>query len=472
MTEGPLFGKILIFILPLMATNLLQTLYNAADMIVVGLSAEADAVGAIGVTGSFINLVINVFMGFATGANVMVARHLGARDEEQTSRTVHTAIAMSVAFGMIAAVIGLIISRPVLALMGTTAGKLLDLATLYCQIYFAGAPAVALTNYLIAIFRAKGDTKTPLVILSVAGLVNVVFNLFFVLVLHLSVEGVALATVLSNVVSAVLLLIKLTHDKGFCRFSLRRLCFDRHAFRSIVYIGLPAGVQGSLFSISNMLIQSSILQVNNALAPAGSAYQPVVKGNAAAANLEGFIYTAQNSVYQASITFTSQNVGAAKYERVRRVMLCCYLISFIVAAIFGFGMLLLREPLLALYDVTPGTPDTISALAYDAAYSRMLYLFIPYFVLAFMETGCGVVRGLGKSLSSTFISLVGACLLRIVWICTVFRANPTLEIIYLSYPISWALTAIAQFICALLSLRHLIKTRKTAEEIHALSLHH
>ncbi len=472
MTEGALFGKILIFILPLMATNLLQTLYNAADMVIVGLSAEADAVGAVGVTSSFINLVINIFMGFATGANVMVARHLGARDEEHASRTVHTAIAMSVAFGALAAIIGLIISRPVLALMGTTAGKLLDLATRYCQIYFAGAPAIALTNYLIAIFRAKGDTKTPLIILSVAGLINVVFNLFFVLVLQLSVEGVALATTLSNIVSAILLLLKLAHDKGACRFSLKRLCLDRHALRSIIYIGLPAGIQGSLFSISNMLIQSSILQVNNALAPTGSAYQPVVKGNAAAGNLEGFIYTAQNSVYQASITFTSQNVGAAKYERVRRVMLCCYLISFIVAAAFGLGMYLLRAPLLALYDVMPGAPGTLSALAYDAACSRMLYLFIPYFMLAWMEAGCGAVRGLGKSLSSTFISLVGACLFRIAWICTVFRANPTLEIIYLSYPISWALTAIAQLICAVAALKHLIKTRRNAQEIHALHPHH
>ena len=472
MTEGPLFGKILLFVLPLMATNLLQTLYNAADMIVVGLSVEPDAVGAIGVTSSFINLVVNVFMGFATGANVMAARYLGARDDEQTSRTVHTAILMSVMFGILATVIGLIISRPVLTLMGTTEGKLLDLATLYCQIYFAGAPAIALTNYLIAIFRAKGDTKTPLIILSVAGLINVLFNLFFVLVLQLSVEGVALATTLSNVISAALLLLKLSRDKGACRFSLKRLCLDRRAFRNIIYIGLPAGVQGSLFSISNMLIQSSILQVNNALAPAGGAYQPVVKGNAAAANLEGFIYTAQNSVYQASITFTSQNVGAAKYERVRRVMLCCYLISMSVALFFGLGMMLLHEPLLALYDVTPGEPGSLAALAYDAARTRMVYLFIPYFLLAWMESGCGVVRGLGKSLSSTFISLVGACLLRVLWICTVFRANPTLQAVYLSYPISWGLTALAQLVCATLALRHLIRTRKTEAEIQALPLHH
>lgn len=460
MTEGPLFGKILLFALPLMATNLLQTLYNAADMIIVGLSPEPDAVGAIGITGAFINLVVNVFIGFATGTNVMVARHLGAHDDEHASRTVHTSIAMSVVLGAFAAILGIIISRPVLTLMGTTQGKLLDLSTLYCRIYFAGAPAIALTNYLIAIFRAKGDTGTPLIVLSIAGLVNVVFNLFFVLVLHLSVEGVAIATVLSNVVSAVFLLLKLARVEGPCRFSTKRLCFDRSAMRSIIYIGLPAGVQGSLFSISNMLIQSSILQVNNALAPVGSTYQPVVKGNAAAANLESFVYTAQNSIYQSSITFTSQNVGAAKYERVRRVMLCCYLAAFIVATAFSLGLLLLHVPLLALYDVVPGEPGSLAAIAFDSAYSRMLYMLIPYFLISFMETGCGVVRGLGKSLSSTFISLVGACLFRVAWILTVFRAIPTLEIIYLSYPISWALTALAQLLCALLALRHLIRTRQ------------
>ena len=472
MTEGPLFGKILLFVLPLMATNLLQTLYNAADMIIVGLSAEQDAVGAIGLTSSFINLVVNVFIGFATGANVMVARHLGAHDKENTTRTVHTAIVISVIFGLVAALIGIAISRPVLALMGTTEGKLLDLATLYCCIYFAGAPALALTNYLIAIFRAKGDTKTPLVVLSVAGLINVLFNLFFVVALHMSVEGVAIATILSNILSAVILLLKLSRDESDCRFSLRSLCINRNALRNIVYIGLPAGVQGSLFSISNMLIQSSVLQVNNALAPAGSAYQPIVKGNAAAGNLEGFVYTAQNSVYQASITFTSQNVGAAKYERVRRVMLCCYLTSFIIAAIFGAGILLLHKPLLSLYDIAPGEAGSLAALAYDSAYVRLLYMLTPYFLLAFMETGCGVVRGLGKSLSSTFISLVGACLFRIVWLVTVFRAIPTLEVVYLSYPISWALTALAQLLCAVFALRHLIKTRKDFEKIQSMKLHY
>ncbi|MBE6581144.1 MAG: MATE family efflux transporter [Ruminococcaceae bacterium] len=463
MTEGPLFGKILLFVLPLMATNLLQTLYNAADMMVVGLSSEPDAVGAIGITGPFINLVLNIFVGFATGANVVVARHLGAREDERASRTVHTSLVIALLFGTASMLIGLLISRPVLAMMGAE-GKLLDLATLYTEIYFLGIPFLALTNYLIAIFRAKGDTKTPLYILAVAGILNVLLNLFFVMAVGLSVEGVALATMISNIFSALFLLFKLARDRGACRFRFRLLCFDRFAFKNILYIGVPAGIQGSLFSIANMMIQSSVLQVNNAMVPLDSPYQPVVKGCAAAGNLEGFAYTAQNAVYQAAITFTSQNAGAAKYERIRRVMLCCYTVTFCIAVLFSATIFLLRAPLLALYDVVPGEAGTLELIAFDAAQLRMIYMYSCYFLLAFMETGCGILRGLGRSISSTVISLLGACVFRIIWLSTIFRAIPTLDIIYLSYPISWFLTALAQFLCAVVALRHLIRTR--LPEIH------
>lgn len=452
MTEGALFSKILLFALPLMATNLLQTFYNAADMMVVGLSGEPDAVGAIGLTSPFINLVINVFMGFATGANVVVARHLGAKEDDRASRAVHTALSISLLFGVLGMAIGLLVSRPVLTLMGAS-GKFLDLAVLYTAVYFLGAPFLALTNYLVAIFRAKGDTKTPLMVLSATGVLNVLLNLFFVLVVGLSVEGVAGATALANVASAAVLLFKLSRDEGPCRFRPRRLCIDRLAVKMMVLIGLPAGVQGSLFSISNMLIQSSILQVNNALVPAGSAYQPVVKGNAAASNLQNFAYNAQNAVYQAAITFTGQNVGAKKYDRVWRVMGCCYAITMVISVLFSGTLFLLREPLLALYDVAPGAAGTLEQIAFDTAYSHMLFEYLPFFLLALMEVGCGVVRGLGKSLTSTVVCLLGACVFRIVWIYTVFRATPTIEVLFLSYPISWGLTALALFLCAFVILR-------------------
>ncbi len=452
MTKGALFGKILLFALPLMATNLLQTLYNAADMMVVGLSGEPDAVGAIGITSSFINLVINVFMGFATGANVVVARHLGAREEERASRAVHTALSISLLFGVVGMTIGLLVARPVLSMMGAR-GKLLDLAVLYTAIYFAGAPFLALTNYLIAILRAKGDTKTPLMVLSATGVLNVALNLFFVLVMGLSVEGVAIATAASNVVSAAVLLFRLSRDEGPCRFSLRRLCLDRFASKMMVTIGLPAGVQGSLFSISNMIIQSSILQINNAIVPAGSAYQPVVKGSAAASDLERFAYNAQNAVYQAAITFTGQNVGAKKYDRVWRVMGCCYVIGFVISTFFSQALFWLREPLLALYDVTPGAAGTLEQIAFETAFTRMLYLYVPYFLLSAMEVGCGVLRGLGRSLTSTMMCLLGACAFRILWVYTAFRAVPTFEVLCISYPISWVLTALALFLCSFVILR-------------------
>ena len=463
MTEGPLLFKILLFVLPLMATGLLQTFYNAADMMIVGLSSEPDAVGAIGTTSAFINLVLNTFIGFSIGANVIVARHLGAGDDINTSRAVHTSLAVSLLFGAAGGVIGFAVSRPVLALMGAQ-GRLLDLATLYTRIYFAGAPFLSLCNYLISIFRAKGDTKTPLYILTASGLLNVLLNLFFVLVLGLSVEGVALATVIANAASAALLLLKLSRDEGPCRFSFKRLSVDRSAFRSILYIGLPAGVQGSLFSISNILIASSILQINNALCPPGSDFAPVIKGNAAANSLEQFAYTAQNAVYQAAITFTSQNLGAVKYERIKRVMLCCYSLTFCVAALFGGGIFLLLDPLLALYDVAPGEVGTLAAIAYDTARTRALYMMLTCPLVAVMDTGCGVVRGLGRSLISTIIALVGACAFRVVWIYTAFRASPTLDVLYVSYPISWALTAVAQFICACVIVHRMILRKNNQKE--------
>ncbi len=459
MTEGPLLGKILLFVLPLALTNLLQVLYNAADMVVVSLSREPDAVGAIGTTGAFINLILNIFIGFSVGANVVVARHLGSGNAEKASRAVHTSLCMSVLFGVAGTVVGLLITRPVLAAMGNT-GKLLDLAVQYTIIYFIGVPFSSLANYAIAILRAKGDTRTPLYILTATGLLNVGLNFFFVLALDMSVDGVAYATSISNAVSAILLVICLSRESGACRFSFRKLRMDRRAFGDILYVGLPAGLQGALFSLSNMLIQSSILQVNNAMCPADSAYQPVVKGNAAASNLENFAYTATNSVHQASVTFTSQNVGAEKYERVSRVMRCCYFVTFLIAVVMSGIVLLLREPLLALYGVKEGAEGSLDSIAMSTAVTRMLYMLTTYFLCAFMEVGSGVLRGLGKSVTSTVVSLVGSCVLRVVWIFTVFRLDPTLGVIYFSYPLSWGLTALIHFTCCIVTKNKLIRQKK------------
>lgn len=454
MTEGPLFGKILRFVVPLMLTNILQVLYNAADMIVVSLSSEPDSVGAIGTSAPMVNLFVNIFIGFSVGANVVVAKKIGAKDSEGVSRAVHTSVLLSVLFGVMGGAVGIICERAVLSAMGNS-GRLFELSVTYVTIYFLGTPFLSLTNYITSILRAEGNTKVPLFVMSGTGLLNVLLNLFFVLVLGMSVDGVAVATVTSNIASAVILLIYLSHEKTSCRFSFKRLAIDKESFKSIIYIGLPAGIQGALFSLSNMLIQSSIIKVNNMLTPTGMGYQPVVKGNSAVANLEGFAYTATNSVHQASVTFTGQNVGARKYKRVGSVMKNCYIITFFIAVTVSGLILLLRKPLLSLYDVVPGAVGSGEAIAFDTAVTRMLYMYPTYFLLAFMEVGSGVLRGLGKSVTSTCVSLIGSCVLRIIWIYTVFAAVPTLGVIYLSYPISWALTALIHFICCISEKRRL-----------------
>ena len=434
MVEGPLLGKIFMFALPLILTNMLQMLYNAADMIVAGMSNVEGAIGSIGTTAAMVNLFLNIFMGFSVGTNVVVARNLGKKDPEAVEQAVHSSLVVGVITGVICMGIGLVISRPVLKLLGDQ-GHILDLADLYTKIYFAGVPFIALSNYLIAIFRAKGDTTTPLIILSFTGLLNVGMNLVFVLVLGMSVDGVALATVLSNVVSAALLGIKLMRDDGPCKLSLRKLRLNKKAVKEIIRDGLPAGVQGALFSLSNMLIQSTIIGFNNRLCPGGS---DVIDGNAASSNLEGFAYVATNSVYQASVTFTSQNFGAAKYKRIASVMRNCYFVTGMIAVLAGGLLLLFHKPLLSLYVDAP--------LATETAMTRMKIMLIPYFTLAFMEVGSGILRGLGRSTTSTLISLIGSCVFRLIWIWTVCPLVDRIEFVYLSYPISWTLTAITHFI--------------------------
>ncbi len=463
-TEGKVFFKLLRFILPIIATNLLQMFYNAADMMVVSLSHEQNAVGAIGTTGSFINLILNIFIGFSVGANVVVAREVGAKNKEKAQNAVHTALLMAVIFGAIGVAIGLAVSRPVLRLMGNS-GNLLELAVRYTYIYFLGVPFLALTNYLIAIFRAKGDSKTPLVVLTCAGLLNVGMNLFFVLVAGLSVEGVAIATALANVASCVIMLIKLHKDQDYTTFSFKRLKIERKAFRDIVVNGVPAGIQGALFSLSNMLIQSSIVTVNNQLVPAGSEYAPVVNGSAAAGNIEGFVYTAMNAVYQGAITVTSQNIGAKKAKRVKRILYSCLLAVFSVGVIMSGLAYLLRYPLLGLYGVKGGAEGSVEALALKAAITRFNIIVLTYFLCGLMDVCSGVLRGMGKAIVSTVISLVGACLLRVIWLWTVFPAYPTLEIIFISYPITWVITAVCAFIMIQFLLKKLIKAQEPTAAI-------
>lgn len=454
-TEGGVFFKILLFVLPIVATNLLQTFYNAADMMVVSLSHEKNAVGAIGTTNAFVNLIVNVFIGFSVGANVVVARAIGSRNEERTQKAVHTSLIMGVIFGVLGMGIGLGVSRPVLKAMGNS-GNLLDLAVTYTDIYFVGVPFLALTNYLIAIFRAKGDAKTPLIVLTLTGLLNVGLNFFFVMAVGMSVEGVALATSISNAASVVILLVRLKASKDATAFSWKALRLDKESFKDIAVNGLPAGIQGGLFSLSNMLIQSSVVKMNGILVPDGVESAPVVNGNAAAQNLESFIYTAMNAVYQGAITFTSQNLGAKKPHRVRRILYSCFTIVCIIGVSLSLLVFGLREPFLRLYGVKKGL-EGVDGLAYQTAVTRFEYICLPYFLCGMMDVCTGVLRGLGRSLLSTVISLVGACLMRLVWLWTVFKKYTTLRVIYVSYPISWILTTLAAYVMILVIVRKLLR---------------
>ena len=447
MLHGPLLKKVFSFALPLMFTNLLQTLYNAADMVIAGMSGVEGAIGSIGTTNAMINLFINLFMGFSVGTNVVVARNIGKGDKEATQKAVHTSLVMGFLLGIICGIAGVVLSAPILRLLGDE-GHVLDLACLYTRIYFLGAPFLALSNYLIAILRARGDTRTPLYILSGTGLLNVGLNLFFVLACGMSVDGVAIATVISTAVSVLLLALRLMREEGWCRLELKLLKIDKDAMKEIIRDGLPAGIQGALFSLSDMIIQSSIISLNNTYCPNSS---DIIDGNAAATSIEGFLYVATNSFCQAAVTFMSQNYGAERYDRIGTVMSACYRATGIVAVIGSILVVGLRVPLVHIY--------VQADMAVEAALIRIYINLIPYFLLAFMEVGSGILRGLGRSTTSTVISLMGSCALRILWILIVFPLSPSLNTIYISYPLSWGLTAMTHFTVTMLLRKRLLSER-------------
>ena len=431
MTEGPLLPKILSFSVPLILTGILQLLYNAADVIVVGNFAGHEALAAVSSTGSLINLLVNVFMGLSVGASVVIARSYGARDITGMRRAEHTAMTVALFMGIGVGIMGFLLARPMLELMDSPP-DVIDGASLYVRIYFLGMPANMIYNFGAATLRAVGDTKRPMYYLIIAGMVNVALNLVLVILFHLDVAGVAIATVASQVVSMVLVLMCLLRSHGVIHLSLSECRVDRKSLREIIRIGLPAGLQGSLFSISNVLIQSSV----------NSFGSMVVAGNGVASNLEGFVYTAMNAQHQADMTFASQNLGAGKYDRVRRTMWCC--LGTVTAIGLGMGLIMYRfgAPLMSLYNSDPGVISN--------GMIRMGIIMPTYFLCGLMDVMVGQMRGIGYSITPMIVSLTGACLLRIVWIMTVFAADRTLYTLYISYPISWGVTFAIHFICYLI----------------------
>ena len=428
MTQGPLLPQILSFTGPLILTGILQLLYNAADVIVVGNYAGHEALAAVSSTGSLINLLVNVFMGLSVGASVAVARYYGAHDVIAMRRAEHTAMTLALFMGIGVGVFGFLMARPLLQLMDSPP-DVIDGAALYVRIYFLGMPANMIYNFGAGVLRAVGDTKRPMYYLMIAGLVNVVLNLLLVIVFHLDVAGVAIATVVSQVISMVLVLICLLRTRGVMQLNLSECRIDGKSVREIIRIGLPAGLQGSLFSISNVLIQSSVNSFGSL----------VVAGNGVASNLEGFVYTAMNAQHQAAMTFASQNYGARKPDRVQKTMWCCLGSVTVIGVAMGLIFLLLGPQLISLYNS--------EARVIEYGMIRMRIILPTYFFCGMMDVMVGQLRGVGYSVMPMVVSLTGACLLRIVWIMTVFTWDRTLTTLYLSYPVSWAVTFAIHFAC-------------------------
>ncbi len=428
MTSGPLLGKIVKFAIPLALSGILQLLFNAADMVVAGRFAGSQALAAVGSTGALIQLIINLFMGLSVGVNVLVARYYGANQRKELDETVHTAILTSLVSGAVLIVIGVLLSRPLLEMMATPA-DVIDQSVLYMRIYFVGMPVMMLYNFGSAVLRAVGDTRRPLYFLSVAGLVNVVLNLFFVIVFDMGVAGVAVATVVSQCISAALVLLCLVRSDSVYRVDLKRLRVVRNKLWLMTKIGIPAGVQGAMFSISNVLIQSTINSFGS-IAMAGST---------AAGNIEGFVFTAEDSLTQASLSFAGQNFGAKKYKRVHRSLMTCMLLVTVVGLVMGCGTYLLGRPLLSIY--------TSDAEVIGYGLRKLLLLCVPHFTCGLMNVVVGAMRGLGASIVPMTISVFGVCVLRVVWIYTVFAAFPTWEVLFMSYPVTWLATFLIEIVC-------------------------
>ena len=439
MCNGPILGKMLQFALQLMLSSVLQLLFNAADVVVVGKFAGDNSLAAVGCTGSLVNLLVNLFVGLSVGANVMAARHYGARQEEELSKTVHTAILLAVIGGIILTFVGIIFTEGILRLMSTP-DEVLPLAALYLRIYFGGMLANMIYNFGSAILRAVGDTRRPMYYLSIAGIINVILNLVLVIEFDLDVAGVAIATVISQCISAVLVVRCLIRDKGAIHLELKRLAIDRREFINIVRIGLPAGLQGCVFSLSNVVIQSSI----------NSFGATTVSGSSASSNLEGFVYVAMNAFYQATLSFMSQNFGAGRFDRLRKVILCGLGCVIAAGLVLGNLEVCFGRRLLSIYT---SSPEVIEAGMVRLRINNTLYC-----LCGMMDVMVGVLRGIGYSVMPMIVSLLGACGIRLLWIATVFQMESfhRVETVYLSYPISWFITFAAHVLCYLLVRRKAI----------------
>lgn len=430
MLQGPLFPNIITYSIPIILTSILQLLFNAADLVVVGRFCGSVSVAAVGATGSITGLIVNLFIGLSVGAGVSTAHAIGGKNEEETHRTIHTAVPTALVGGAVLSIVGITFSETFLRWMGTPE-NVLPLSAVYMRIFFGGMIFNMVYNFCAAILRAAGDTKSPLIFLTIAGVVNVVLNVFFVTVFHMNVAGVALATTISQGISAVLVVIALMRRTDACKLQFKKMRFYKKQFGKIVSLGLPAGVQSSMFAISNVVIQSSINSFGDVF----------MSGNASASNLEGFVMVAMDAFNQAALNFTGQNAGAGQYKRVRNILLTCLACTAVVGLVGGLTVYAFGRQLLTIY-----ITDSAEAIEYGVLH--LSYVCAPYFLLGTANVVSGALRGLGVSVSPMIISVLGICGVRIAWISTIFQLPQyhTPGCLFFSYPLSWVITLVAQLI--------------------------
>ncbi|WP_455259115.1 MATE family efflux transporter [Ruminococcus sp.] len=434
MLNGSIWNKLPVFALPIAATGILEQLFNASDIAIVGNFAQTDktaAVAAVGANSPIIGLILNLFIGIALGANVVIANAIGRDDRQTVQKAVHTSMVVSVIGGVLVAIIGEIIAEPLLTVLNVP-DDVLELALLYLRIYFLGMPVILLYNFEAAIFRSIGETKMPLIALTLSGILNVLLNLFFVIVLKMSVNGVATATVLANVVSAGILYIKLVKSDKYIKVEFKKLRIDGKVFAKIMQIGLPAGIQSAVFAVANIVIQGAINSLGTV----------VIAASSAAFNIEIIAYNVMNSFSQACTTFVGQNFGANKIDRCKKTLFLCLIEDAIASGTAILIVLITGKFLLSIFN---NDPEVI-----EIGYTRLVIIFIAYIFSMLYEVMSGYLRGFGFSLVPAILTTVGVCVLRIIWINTVFPANRTFVTIMTAYPVSLATTAVLIFIALII----------------------
>lgn len=446
MLDGPLLKNVILYTIPIVLTGILQLLFNAADLVIVGQFCGSLSVAAVGATNSLVNLLVNLFLGLSAGAGVVMANSIGAKDSQASFKTVHTAIPLALSCGAILTIIGILACEPLLRLMNTP-DDVIELSAVYMRIYFGGIAFTLLYNFGAAILRATGDTRSPLIYLTIAGCINVVLNVFLVTVLHMNVAGVALATTLSQVVSAILVVLRLINRNDEAKLFIKKMRFYKKQLIKIVSIGLPSGIQSSLFAISNVLIQSSVNSFGSA----------AVSGAAAASSIEGFVYIIMNAFHHTALNFAGQNMGAGNYNRIKQIAKTTLVSVTVVGIISSSIMYVFAKPLLGIY--ITNSPE---AIHYGLV--KLTFIGLPYFICGLLDTVNGLLRGMGSSIAPMLITVFGTCVFRVLWIYTVFAYFRTFESLLISYVISWTLTLIVEFILFIVLINKKIKLSQTVKE--------